>query len=44
MWRCKCDCGKETLAISQCTACGRLPRVFAVKITYPVPENLIQKS
>lgn len=22
MWRCKCDCGKETLAISQCLVNG----------------------
>jgi hypothetical protein len=62
MWRCKCDCGKETLAISQCLvngttqSCGCLREEFltlgpmaaktlgrrpqAVKITYPIPENL----
>jgi hypothetical protein len=65
MWRCKCDCGKETLAVSQCLvngtmqSCGCLREEFltlgpmaaktlgrrpqAVKITYPVPENLHHK-
>lgn len=65
MWRCKCDCGKETLVISQCLvngttqSCGCLREEFltlgpmaaktlgrrpqAVKITYPVPENLHHK-
>jgi hypothetical protein len=65
MWRCKCDCGKETLAISQCLvngttqSCGCLRNEFltlgpmaakilgrrpqAVKINYPVPENLHHK-